>query len=32
MPKGIAFQTVINDASLQIGVARLLAALQPVSA
>jgi ribose 1,5-bisphosphokinase len=32
MPEGIAFQTVINDASRQTGIARLLAALQPVSA
>lgn len=32
MPPGIAFQTVINDASLQTGIARLLAALQPVRA
>ena len=32
MPEGIAFQTVVNDASPEIGVARLLAALQPVSA
>ncbi|HEY6919006.1 MAG TPA: phosphonate metabolism protein/1,5-bisphosphokinase (PRPP-forming) PhnN [Tabrizicola sp.] len=32
MPTGIAFQTVINDASVQVGVARLLAALQPVRA
>ncbi len=32
MPEGIAFQTVINDASTEIGTARLLAALQPVRA
>lgn len=32
MPDGIAFQTVVNDASPATGVARLLAALQPVSA
>ncbi|WP_137111379.1 phosphonate metabolism protein/1,5-bisphosphokinase (PRPP-forming) PhnN [Rhodobacter sp. SY28-1] len=32
MPVGIAFQTVVNDASPAIGVARLLSALQPVSA
>lgn len=32
MPPGIAFQTVINDASPATGIARLLAALQPVSA
>ncbi|MFM7333859.1 MAG: phosphonate metabolism protein/1,5-bisphosphokinase (PRPP-forming) PhnN [Tabrizicola sp.] len=32
MPEGIEFQTVINDASLQIGTQRLLAALQPVRA
>lgn len=32
MPEGIPFQTVINDASPEIGVARLLAALQPVRA
>ena len=32
MPQGIAFQTVINDASPESGIARLLAALQPVSA
>ena len=32
MPQGIAFQTVINDASPETGVVRLLAALQPVSA
>ena len=32
MRQGIAFQTVINDASPETGIARLLAALQPVSA
>lgn len=32
MPEGIRFQTVINDASPEIGTARLLAALQPVRA
>ncbi|NHB75251.1 phosphonate metabolism protein/1,5-bisphosphokinase (PRPP-forming) PhnN [Rhodobacter calidifons] len=32
MPPGIAFQTVVNDASPEIGTARLLAALQPVRA
>lgn len=32
MPRGIAFQTVINDASPEIGTTRLLAALQPVRA
>ena len=32
MPEGIAFQTVINDTSPEIGVARLLAALQPARA
>ncbi len=32
MPGGIPFQTVINDASPEIGTARLLAALQPVRA
>lgn len=32
MPEGIAFQTVVNDASPETGIARLLAALQPVSA
>ncbi len=32
MPEGIAFQTVINDATPEIGTARLLAALQPVRA
>jgi ribose 1,5-bisphosphokinase PhnN len=32
MPEGIAFETVINDASPEIGTARLLAALQPVKA
>jgi ribose 1,5-bisphosphokinase len=32
MPEGIAFQTVVNDATPEIGVARLLAALQPVRA
>ncbi len=32
MPPGIAFQTVVNDASPELGTARLLAALQPVSA
>ncbi len=32
MPAGIAFQTVINDASPEIGIVRLLAALQPVRA
>lgn len=32
MPEGIAFQTVINDASPETGITRLLAALQPVRA
>lgn len=32
MPEGIGFQTVVNDASPEIGTARLLAALQPVRA
>lgn len=32
MPAGLAFQTVINDATPEIGTARLLAALQPVRA
>lgn len=32
MPEGIAFQTVVNDATPEIGIARLLAALQPVRA
>lgn len=32
MPEGIVFETVINDASPEIGTARLLAALQPVRA
>jgi ribose 1,5-bisphosphokinase len=32
MPEGIVFQTVVNDATPQIGIARLLAALQPVRA
>lgn len=32
MPEGIAFQTVINDKSPEIGTERLLAALQPVRA
>lgn len=32
MPPGIPFRTVINDAAPDTGVARLLAALQPVSA
>jgi ribose 1,5-bisphosphokinase len=32
MPEGIGFQTVINDASPEIGAARLLAAFQPVRA
>lgn len=32
MPVGMAFRTVVNDASLDIGIARLLAALQPVRA
>jgi ribose 1,5-bisphosphokinase len=32
MPQGIAFQTVINDASPETGILRFLAALQPVSA
>ncbi|MCU0829753.1 MAG: phosphonate metabolism protein/1,5-bisphosphokinase (PRPP-forming) PhnN [Tabrizicola sp.] len=32
MPEGIAYQTVINDASPEVGIARLLAALQPVRA
>jgi ribose 1,5-bisphosphokinase len=31
MPRGITFQTVINDATPEIGIARLLSALQPVS-
>jgi ribose 1,5-bisphosphokinase len=29
MPEGIGFQTVVNDASPEVGAARLLAALQP---
>ena len=32
LPPGITAETVVNDGSLQDGVARLLAALQPVSA
>lgn len=32
MPAGITFKTVVNDASPEIGTARLLAALQPVRA
>lgn len=32
VPDGICFQTVVNDASPEIGIARLLAALQPVRA
>ena len=32
MPDGIAYQTVSNDGSPEAGIARLLAALQPVSA
>ncbi len=32
MPHGIAFQTVVNDSTPEIGTARLLAALQPVRA
>lgn len=32
MPEGIGFQTVVNDASPEVGAARLLAALQPESA
>ncbi|MDR0808786.1 MAG: phosphonate metabolism protein/1,5-bisphosphokinase (PRPP-forming) PhnN [Gemmobacter sp.] len=32
MPEDITFQTVINDASPEVGTARLLAALQPVRA
>lgn len=32
MPEGIAFRTVVNDATPEIGTARLLAALQPESA
>lgn len=32
MPEGIAFQTVVNDQSPEIGATRLLAALQPVRA
>ena len=32
MPEGIAFQTVVNDQSPELGTARLLAALQPVRA
>lgn len=32
MPEGIAFRTVVNDASPQIGTRRLLAALQPARA
>jgi ribose 1,5-bisphosphokinase len=32
MPKGIPFQTVLNDTSPEVGTARLLAALQPVRA
>lgn len=32
MPDGFAFQTVINDAAPEVGIARLLAALQPVRA
>ena len=32
MPEGVAFQTVVNDVTREIGTARLLAALQPVRA
>lgn len=32
MPGGIAFQTVVNDASVETGIARLLAVLAPVRA
>jgi len=32
MPEGIAFQTVVNDESPEIGIQRLLAVLQPVRA
>lgn len=32
MPNGITFHTVSNDGSPEVGIARLLAALQPVSA
>ena len=32
MPEGIAFQTVVNDQSPEIGIRRLLALLQPVRA
>jgi ribose 1,5-bisphosphokinase len=32
MPNGVVFQTVVNDATPEIGTARLLAALQPVRA
>lgn len=32
MPEGIAFQAVVNDATPEIGTARLLAALQPLRA
>lgn len=32
MPQGIAFQTVVNDATPEVGTSRLLAALQPVRA
>jgi ribose 1,5-bisphosphokinase len=32
LPPGIAFQTVVNDGTPEVGVARLLAALQPVRA
>jgi phosphonate metabolism protein PhnN/1,5-bisphosphokinase (PRPP-forming) len=32
MPKGIAYQTVLNDGTPETGIARLLAALQPVRA
>ena len=32
MPDGIAFQTVVNDASPEVGIARLLAVLEPIRA
>jgi ribose 1,5-bisphosphokinase len=32
MPEGITFETVVNDASPEVGIARLLSALQPVRA
>ncbi|MCB6179780.1 phosphonate metabolism protein/1,5-bisphosphokinase (PRPP-forming) PhnN [Rhodobacter sp. Har01] len=32
LPKGISATTIVNDSSLEVGIARLLAALQPVSA